>query len=300
MKLPRSFPPDVLVIDTGSVIHARIGRGQPRARVDTARSYPLPPGTLSVTSGVPLLENPEAFSAVLRQIRLQNGGVEKATLLLPDPWFRLAILELGAAPGRGSEVENVIRWALRRNLPINPDEYRIAWQPVGQTSENRVLVAAAFETWLASIEAACREASVTPVVVEPIGLSLWNAVVSGEATTNAERLFLFVRGEDFTTGLFRGITPVFIRSRSLGPDRSLEQELRLSASYVRTTLGSSSVSLCWVAGNGVRSSILDLVKEEFGAEVRRIALDTYADTVDMNKHSTIEAELVACMGVFTV
>jgi hypothetical protein len=136
------------------------------------------------------------------------------------------------------------------------------------------------------------------VLIEPVGLNIWNAVAVREQATTRDRIFFYIREGDFTTAVFRGPQPLFIRSRNLNSQRTLQQEIKLSASYLRDTLRTEAIEQCYVAGNGVDAALSAEIGQEFGAPVRRIAL---RDCVEQAPAEALayEAELTACTGVFT-
>jgi hypothetical protein len=136
------------------------------------------------------------------------------------------------------------------------------------------------------------------VLIEPIGLNIWNAVAVRETSAASDRLFLYIRKHDFTTAVFRNGQPLFIRSRNLSGERTLLQEMQLSANYLRDTLRSEKIEQCYVAGNDLPRDVAVTISEEFGAPVRTIALgDVIERFPDDVRH--FEAELTACAGVFT-
>ena len=59
--MARTYPPDVAVIDTDGILHARLTAGKKNANVEYGRTYRLPEGTFTnavVTLEVPLSPNP--------------------------------------------------------------------------------------------------------------------------------------------------------------------------------------------------------------------------------------------------
>ena len=108
----------------------------------------------------------------------------------------------------------------------------------------------------------------------------------------------YVREGEFTTAVFRGAQPLFIRTRNLNSNRSLEQEIKLSASYLRDTVRTESVEQCYISGtaNGEISSI---ISEQFGAPVRKITLADMTDESWPDNAGDYESELAAATGVFT-
>ena len=294
----RSFPPDVLVLDDDSLIHARIGRAKKGVQIERAKSYRVPAETFTPAVVTPELAAEGALAEVVKRVRMESGKLERVSLLLPDSWFRINILELSSLPDRPSEAVEMVRFSLRRTMPIDPQALRIAYEVLTKGSSGaKILAVSAVEKTLAAIERVFTAAGCEVVLIEPIGLNIWNAVAVREQTTTSDRLFLFVRDRDFTTAVFRGQQPLFVRSRNLNAERSVEQEIRLSATYLRDSLGASAFENCYIAGNEIDPALAQTVAGEFSAPVRVVALREIAQTVP-DDVAGIEAELTACTGVF--
>lgn len=296
--MARSYPPDVLVLDSDSLIHARLGRGRKDPQIVKASSYRLGAATFAPGVVTPDLVNPGAIADVLRRLRVESGRWDKASLLLPDSWFRMSILELPSLPEAKDEADQMLRWSLKQTIPIDPDMLRAAFEVLSRTSGlTKVLAVSAVDKTLAAIESVFAEAGIEIVLIEPMGLNIWNAITVREAATTADRIFFFVREHDFTTAAFRGNQPLFIRSRNLDGERTLAQEIKLSASYLRDTLGTESIESCYLAGNRVDGTVSEAIATEFGAPVRTVALSDFAERAPEGS-GAYEAELTACAGVF--
>lgn len=297
--MARSFPADVLVLSDDSLLHARLGRGKREARIAQAKSYRLPAGTFGPSVVTPSLDDESALTEAVRRLRAESGRWEKASLLLPDSWFRINIIELPSIPDKPGEALEMVRWSLKRTLPIAPESLRIAYQVLSRDSKSaRILVLSAVDETLSSIERVLNASGIEIVLVEPVGINIWNAVTVRETETESNRLFVYVRDTDFTTAVFRGDEPLFIRSRNLSGDRTIQQELRLSASYLREWLAGELFSKCYVAGNRVDGDVHAALASEFSTEVRAVALRDYVEDIPAGM-SGYEAELTACTGVFT-
>jgi Tfp pilus assembly PilM family ATPase len=295
-----SFPPDVLVFDNDALLFARLGKSRRGIDVLQARAYRFPSDALAAGVLSPSIENETAIAETVRRVKRDAGRIDGVSLLLPDSWFRIHILEVQDLPDSRGEADEVIRWALKRSLPIRPEELRIAYQPVGRTATSvRVLVIAALEKTLATFEKICAAEGIRVVLIEPIGMNIWNAITVRETPTQNDRIFLYLRNTDFTTAVFRGAVPLFVRSRKLTSERSIDQEIKLSASYVRGNFDAGRIEQCWVAGDRIDDALAGLVAEQFGAPVRKIALREFATPASGVDTGAIEAELAACTGVFT-
>jgi type IV pilus assembly protein PilM len=239
--MSRSYPPDVVVLDTDGLLHARLARGKKGPRIVQAKSYRLAEGTFTASMVTPQLANEASLAEALRRLRMETGKWSAVSLLLPDSWFRINIMDLPSLPKNGNgEALDVVRWSLKRTLPIPPEQLRLSYSVLSRDGQGaKVLALSALDATLSAIERVFTAAGFEVILIEPAGLNIWNAITIREDETTADRLFVYVRDEDFTTAVFRGAQPLFIRSRNLGGDRTLEQELRLSASYLRDTLNAN-------------------------------------------------------------
>lgn len=292
----RSYPTDVVILDRETVTFARFSRGKAREIVQ-AKNYRLP-GTFSDAAVTPSLSNPAALVELLRRIKSDHGGVERVALLLPDSWFRMNLLELAELPDRRSEADAVVRWALKRTLPIAPEQLRLTYQLVHRgEKKKKVLAISAIAVTLDAIEQAFAEAEIQTPVIEPLGLNLWNAIAVREPGTTRDRIFFHVREREFTSGVFRGTEPLFIRSRNLSGDRTVSQEIKLSASYLRENLRLGEVETCYLASSST-PAVADVIRDEFKAPIRELRLREFAAVAPGIEFAPIESELIACSGVF--
>jgi Tfp pilus assembly PilM family ATPase len=296
--MARSFPPDVVVLDTDTLLHARFARGRKNPRLVQSKAWRLPAGTFTAAAVSPTLADAAGLAEALRRMRMETGRWEKVSLLLPDSWFRINIVELPSLPDREQEAQETVRWSLKRTLPIPPEQLRVAWTPLSRNGKGAtVLVLSALDTTIAALEKTFGEAGFDPVLIEPLGLNLWNAVATHDPSTTGDRLLLYVRDSEFTTAVFRGSQPLFIRSRNISGERTIEQEIRLSASYLRDSLSVESFASSYVAG-AWSAGVQEILASEFNTQVRPVALRDYVEDVPSGV-SGYEAELTSCTGVFT-
>lgn len=297
--MARSFPPDVIVLDTDGLLHARLARGKKGPRIVNAKAYRLAEETFTPAMVTPQLANEASLAEALRRLRNETGKWQSVSLLLPDSWFRINIMDLPSLPNGNAEAMEMVRWSLKRTLPIPPEQLRVSYSVLSRSGQAaKVLALSALDATLGAIERVFTAAGFDVILIEPVGLNIWNAITVREGDTTADRLFVYVRDEDFTTAVFRGAQPLFIRSRNLGGDRTLEQELRLSASYLRDSLNAEGFANCYIAGSRADADISAALTSEFNTPVRTVSVRDYAEEVPMDLTGR-DAELTACTGVFT-
>lgn len=289
----------MILLDKDSVVHVRLAPVKNELRLIAAKAFRLPETTFNGGLVTPDLVNDDAIADVLRRLRMETGKWERVSILLPDSWFRMNILDVPSMPDKEAEALEVVRWSLKRTLPIAPEELRIAKQVLSVTPNGaKVLAVSAREKTLAAIERIFTAAGLDIVLIEPVGLNIWNAITVRENETTGDRLFLYVRETDFTTAVFRGNQPVFLRSRNLNADRSLEQEIRLSASYLRESLSSQRFETCYVAGDTTDAQmVVDTLSREFNSPVKRITANDFAPSLP-SEAAGYDAAIAASAGVF--
>jgi Tfp pilus assembly PilM family ATPase len=293
----KSFPADVIVLDTESLLHARLAPGKHAPRIVQAKSYRLAADTFSPSVVTPELVNDAAMGEALRRLKMETGRWDKASILLPDSWFRMNLIDLPSFNERASDAAEIVRWSLKRTLPIAPEELRVAFDVLSRTpSEVKLRVVSALEKTLAKLEAAFTNAGIEVVLIEPVGLNLWNAIAVRENGATGDRLFVYVRDREFTTAVFRGSQPTFLRSRNLTGERSVHQEIRLSASYLRDSLRTENFAQCYIAGSG-GAEVAAVVSSEFSSPVQTVSLRDFVE--QSPELGGYDAELTACAGVFT-
>jgi type IV pilus assembly protein PilM len=279
-------------------VHARLARGKKGLRIVQAKTYRLADNTFTPAMVTPQLTNEAALAEGLRRLRMETGKWDRLSMLLPDSWFRINIVELPTLPSNAAEALDVVRWSLKRTLPIPPEQLRVAYHVLSRTAtQTKVLVLSALEATLTAIEKLFTAAGFDVILIEPVGLNIWNAITVREGEASADRLFVYVRDEDFTTAVFRGAEPLFIRSRNLSRDRTLDQELRLSASYLRESVSADGFANCYVAGERAEA-VRETLASEFNAKVLPVMARDYVEDLPADLHG-LDAELTACTGVFT-
>lgn len=296
-----SMPRDVVVFDLDTLSWVRVDLSGRGASIASARSFRLPYGTFAQGSVSPSVTDPGGITETLRRLKMEAGRLDKVSLLLPDSWFRLNLLDLSPLPDRAQERDEMVRWSLKRTLPVPAEQVRLRYQVLERDGNAaKVLVVAALEETLRRLETLFTEAGIDVVMIEPVALNIWNAISAGLPEEPAsDRLFIYVRPNEFTTAVFHGSTPRFIRSRNLSGDRSVTQEMRLSASYLKSNVNLAAVESCIVAGNELDPALIDAIREDFGAPVQRVSMREQGIATPADAHH-LDAEMTASTGVFAL
>ncbi len=83
----------------------------------------LPPGAVQPSAQHPNLAQPEPVRAAIEQVLETLGGRgSEVILLLPEMTARVTLLEFEQLPAQAAELQQLVRFRLRKSLPFDPEE----------------------------------------------------------------------------------------------------------------------------------------------------------------------------------
>ncbi len=210
-----------------------------------------------------------ALVPLLLGLNDELGGGKRPAVALPTAWTRYQLFELQGLPKKRAEAEDVVRWRLKKMLPVPPSDLRIDLvRYPDQEDRERVLVAMILDRAATELEAAFEEAGLVPGVLVP------RLFLLGEG--GAGWLLVMEAGPDGLGILVHeNGSPRAARFRTVVPGRGVEgtaaAELRLLGVFLRENLGVPEeapihVRIC-SDDEALRSEIEELVGEAAGFEV---------------------------------
>ncbi len=193
----------------------------------------------------------DRLAPVLAELRARVGGARRVAVVLPTGWLRSHLLEFDHLPRRASELGDVVRWRLKKLLPINPVELRLSALPMAGAGDRRpVLTLAGLERAIAGLERAFAAAGMEPGFIGP-------AVLASGLGGDSPGPRLHVQHEERSLALILVVDgrPRLLRTKQLaGPEAllaDLEREMSLVLRFVRERLevaGEIAVEVVAVAG----------------------------------------------------
>jgi type IV pilus assembly protein PilM len=243
----------------------RVARERGQLRLAAAASLELPEGALRLSMTEPNLADPAAFVRVLRTALEEAGALAagRIGLVLPDPVARVALLPAAEVSAKTrAQVEELIRFRLRKSVPFDIKEARLAFATHGSRSEDPVLVAAILKSVLEGYEAACREVGVHAGLVELSALALQNALFA--TLPPADRLLVNWEDGYVTLLIARAGWPLVARTLTGAPaadPSEVAREVAHTVLYYRERLGgqelASAVVRCTVLPAAEAAAILE-------------------------------------------
>jgi len=237
-----------------------------RKRGDVAAGTTIEPGIVEVGPvGLQSVDRSRLVPA-LSSLQERVKGVRRASVVLPMAWMRAHLLAFDELPHRRAEIDEVVRWRLKKLLPVRPAELRIDLIPAGVPGGSpRLLCLAGLERAFADLEASFSEAGVEPAVVTSRVFALAAALPEDEERA----MVVHLDRKLLTVIMLGGGRMELLRTKSLPQQedvhRVVETELRMTMVYARERLGvEGDISVLGAVEGGMSSDALDawLIGEE--------------------------------------
>lgn len=192
-----------------------------------ALSRPLPPDTFTPgPDGAPLAG--PALSGALQRL-LAEAGVKTpaASLVVPDGWVKLLVIDAVEPESHAREVDDMLRWKFGRAFGEPAPELRISWHPAGAGTEGtRILALAAAEPAASSWEAPFEKAGIRIGAVETAAFA-----VSSLGARAGDAYLVWTDDDTATTLVFSGSQLRFARTRPYAEAAEAVQDVRLAVAF---------------------------------------------------------------------
>ncbi len=111
---------------------ARLADKRGKAELDLCVTSPLPPGCLQFNMLEPNIRDGDTLTQVIESVLLRSGaaGSKRIALTLPDYLARVSVVELAEAPRSSAETVDVLKFRLKKSLPFDVDQARLAYEPL--------------------------------------------------------------------------------------------------------------------------------------------------------------------------
>jgi Tfp pilus assembly PilM family ATPase len=290
----QAIPPTVAIeIARGRVCVASIGGGSGGATVAAFAAESLPgDAVVPALTGVNI-PDPSVVTAALRTALDRAGlrGVGRAALIVPDSIARVSLLSFDQVPARAADLDQLIRWQLKKATPFPIDEAQVTHftahvEGGGATS---VAAVAARREVVASYEAVVEAAGIHPGLVDLASFSVMNGVIGAGAASPEDWLLVHLASDATSLAILRGRDLMFYRHRLGVDDEPLGALVHQTAMYHEDRLGGGRFARVWLSGAGANGrEALAAVRQEIAG---RLGLDV--ETVDIRPAASIGARVDA-------
>jgi len=133
------LPPALFQVSSGYL--AGLAYSRKEGRITRTVLLPLAKGTVEPSFDKGNIRQPgllaETIMEAAQGLKVSDGDV---SLLIPDLSFRVFLLSLDSLPSGRSELESLIRWKIKKQMPLLPEDIRISYEVVKPDKPRKLLV----------------------------------------------------------------------------------------------------------------------------------------------------------------
>lgn len=215
------------------------------------------------------------------------AGDHRAAVVVPSRWVRCQLLTVERLPRRHHEVEDVLRWRLKKVLPVPVTDLRLSWTAFpAQDGRRPLLCIAGLERALAAFEQSFVEAGVVPGMITSRAFAL----VSGLEWPAGAHLLVQQEPGFLTLLLTVDGSPRLLRTKTLpgagDATAGTVREMHLAMTYIRETL----------AVEGPLRVQISADSAEIERELRRFWVEQHDAEAELPAETAAPAEIASSLG----
>ena len=225
---------------------------------------PLPAGALVPSLTTANFHNRAAVLSALERVFDRLGGrPRRVALVVPDVTARVSFVRFEQVPARRSDLDQLVRWQVRKTAPFAIDEAIVSHSPgLLALDGQEFVVSLARRTVVEEFEGLCDEAGAQAGVVDLATFNVVNVVLAASPRHTSDWLLVNVTPEGASIAILRGEHLIFFRNRGPESDGSLADLVHQTAMYYEDRLGGGGFDRVFLAGGGAGGSSQAIEVEE--------------------------------------
>jgi len=211
----------------------------------------LPDGALVPSLTAANVRDRRIVAGVLGRVLDRIGRPRRIALIVPDSIARVSIVKFEQVPTRADDLEQLIRWQVKKAAPFSIDEAQVSSAPGAHAPDGQeFLVTLARRDIVREYEDLCAEGGADAGVVDLSTLNVANAVLAadGAGAAAADWLLVNVAPDSATIAILSGAHVIFFRNRPTEEGTSLADLIHQSAMYYEDRLKGAGFARAVLAG----------------------------------------------------
>jgi Tfp pilus assembly PilM family ATPase len=245
-------PPDVAIEIAGTHVGAaRLTWRGGQSLVAAHAVEGLPPG--AVVPALASLNMPDVTvvaQAVTRVLAQIGGKAARVALVVPDSVAKVSLLKLETVPARAADLQEIVRWQLRKSAPFPIDQAVVSISPGASSADggSELVVAVARADVIQQYESACLMAGGHAGLVDLATFSVLNGILAGQTGPAGDWLLVHVTDTYLTLAVIRDRSLLFFRHRGEEAEGSLADLIHQTAMYYEDRLRGGGFGTVLIAG----------------------------------------------------
>ncbi len=291
-------PPDVAIeIDHAHVGGARLMWRGGQAVIAAHAHEALPAGTVVPALAAANLADVPAVSRAIERVLGELGKPSRVALVVPDSVAKVSLLRLDKIPAKAADLEEIVRWQVRKTAPFPIEQAVLSVSPGGAGSDGsrELVVSLARADVIQQYEQACLMAGAQAGLVDIATFSVINAILaspgaaaighlSPEDTPRGDWLLVHITDTYLTLAVMRDQSLLFFRHRGEEAEGTLADLIHQTAMYYEDRLHGGGFGRVLIAGGarlpGGAESVRRGLEERLGIGVESVDPRQAAALVD--------------------
>lgn len=253
----------------------------------------LPDGALVPSLTAPNIHDKAAVAAAVGRVLERVGRPRRIGLVIPDPVAKISMVRFEQVPPRAQDLDQLIRWQVRKAAPFPIEEAQVSYVPGLRTSDgHEFVVTLAKRDILQEYEAVCASAGTHAGLVDISSFNVINAALAGAGAPSADWLLVNVAWDYASIAILRGGDLMFFRSRVADTEGTLADLVHQTAMYYEDRLKGAGLGRVLLSGasatGSTQASDVDQVRRSLQER-----LGTPVETVDASRAATLTDRVAA-------
>jgi type IV pilus assembly protein PilM len=190
-----------------------------------------------------------AVAGALTRVLDQIGRPSRIGLVLGDPVAKVSIVRLQQVPSRAADLEQVIRWQVRKSAPFPLEEAQVGYGPGQRGSDGQdFIVTLARRDVIVEYESLCREAGAHAGIVDLSSFNVVNAVLAAGTAPLGDWLLINLAKGWESIGILRSRQLIFFRSRTADGEGTLADLVHETAMFYEDRLSGAGFNRALLCG----------------------------------------------------
>lgn len=175
----------------------------------------LPDGMLVPSLTALNVQNRAGLVRALTRVLEQIGRPKRIGLVVPDPVARVSLVKFQQVPARPSELDQLIRWQMKKTLPFPLEEAQLSYSMAAMSSDGQeVLVSVARRDIVMEYESVCAEAGAYVGLVDVSTSGVLSGVMATSRGDERDCLVVNMASDWASLAVLRGGQVALLRSRA--------------------------------------------------------------------------------------
>jgi Tfp pilus assembly PilM family ATPase len=266
--------PDVAVeIAAGRVSAAQLERRGGKAVVAAHTLEPLPVGALVPSFTAANALDKSSVITALNRVLERVGRPRRVALVVPDAVGKVSLVKLEKVPARTADLDQVIRWQVRKTAPFPIDEAQVSYVPGLRAADGQeFVVSLARRSVVEEYETLCSEAGAYAGIVDLATFNVINAILAGSSPTSLDGDWLAINVclDSASIAIMRGPHVIFFRNRTADADGTLADLVHQTGMYYEDRLQGAGFTKAFLCAPGQDEEVRRMLQERLPVTIEAV------------------------------